>query len=61
MKRTIARFMKSEDAAVTVDFVVLTAALIFMVMGIFQLLTKSVYEEAGARMAEQIAESAARP
>jgi Flp pilus assembly pilin Flp len=54
------RFARDEDGAVTVDFVVLTAALIFMVMGVFTIITPAAHEEAAASINDKVLEAASR-
>jgi Flp pilus assembly pilin Flp len=54
------RFMRDEDAAITVDFVVLTAAMIFMVMGVFAIITPAAYEDAATAINENVVEAASR-
>lgn len=48
------RFRIAEDGAVTVDWVVLTAALIGAVVGIFVFLTPAAYQAAAERIRENI-------
>ncbi len=57
LKKLFKRFGKDECGAVTVDFVVLTAGVIFMVLGVFQVLRQSVYEDAAAAIADGITEA----
>lgn len=54
LKKLMKRFRKDECGAVTVDFVVLTAGVILMVMSVFQLLRESLYEDAAASIAANI-------
>lgn len=54
------RFARDECGAVTVDWVVLTAALVGIIMSLFTLLTESLYENAGVRIAADISEAAER-
>ncbi|QYK40525.1 MAG: hypothetical protein KF887_14000 [Paracoccaceae bacterium] len=60
MKASVRRFAQDEGGAVTVDWVVLTAALVGVVMALHQLLTVSLYENAGVRIAQDVAEAASR-
>ena len=62
MKLTAAlrRFARDEGGAVTVDWVVLTAALVGIVMSLFTFLTDEIYENAGLRIAEDVTEAASR-
>ena len=48
LKKLMVRFGKDESGAVTVDFVVLTAGVILMVMSVFQVLQESLYVDAAA-------------
>ncbi|HMO08199.1 MAG TPA: hypothetical protein PKD10_11215 [Paracoccaceae bacterium] len=63
-KTTIAqalrRFARDDSGAVTVDWVVLTAALVGVVMSLFSFLTEEIYENAGLRIAEDVTEAASR-
>jgi Flp pilus assembly protein TadG len=59
MKRLL-RFRTADDGAITVDWVVLTAVLIGAVMGVFALLTPTVYENAAAGIRENVDEAAQR-
>lgn len=54
------RFAGDQGGAVTVDWVVLTAALVAIIMGLFTLLTDSLYEQAGLRIAADVQEASAR-
>jgi hypothetical protein len=54
------RFKTAEDGAVTVDWVVLTAILIGIVMGVFALLTPTVYQNAAEGIRENVDEAAQR-
>ena len=60
MNNAIKRFAASEDGAITVDFVVLTAAMIFMVMGVFTIITPMLHEQAAAAINENIVDAASR-
>lgn len=55
------RFRDDERGAVTVDWVVLTAALVGMVIGVFDILQRSVYEDAAAGIGQSAIEAAQRP
>lgn len=57
-KAKIHAFAESEAGAVTVDWVVLTAALVGMIMGVFQILTTAVYEDAASAINDGIVEAA---
>jgi Flp pilus assembly pilin Flp len=56
-KNLFKRFGKDESGAVTVDFVVLTAGIIFMVLSVFQILREAVYEDAAVSIANGIVEA----
>lgn len=43
-----------EAGAVTIDWVVLTAALCALIIGLFSILNESLYEDAAREIAEQI-------
>lgn len=52
------RFVRIEDGAVTVDWVVLTATLVALVLSLFTILTQQVYEDTAAAIADNIEEAA---
>jgi Flp pilus assembly pilin Flp len=54
LKKLFKRFAKDEAGAVTVDFVVLTAGVIFMVLAVFQVLRESLYTDAAAAIANGV-------
>jgi Flp pilus assembly pilin Flp len=54
------RFAQDEGGAVTVDWVVLTAALVGIVLSLFTFLTEELYQNAGLRIAEDVTEAASR-
>lgn len=54
------RFKTAEDGAITVDWVVLTAALIGVVMSVFVLLSPAVYENAAGGIRANLDEAAER-
>jgi Flp pilus assembly protein TadG len=60
MIQFLKRFVQDEDGAITVDFVVLTAAMIFMVMGIFTIITPSLYENVAVGIDAKVDEAASR-
>lgn len=60
MKAAALRFARDERGAVTVDWVVLTAALVGVVMTLFTFLTDEIYQNAGLRIAEDVADAASR-
>lgn len=57
-KRKIHVFAESEAGAVTVDWVVLTAALVGMVIALFTILTSAVYEDAASAINDGIIDAA---
>lgn len=60
MKASIRRFARDESGAVTVDWVVMTAALVGIVMTLFTFLTDEIYQNAGLRIAEDVTDAASR-
>ena len=56
-----ARFLDDESGAVTVDWVVLTAAICGLGMMLFTTLTPAVYEQGGQAIASAITTAASRP
>jgi Flp pilus assembly pilin Flp len=60
MRKTIKRFVRNEDGAITVDFVVLTAAMIFMVLGVFTIITPTLYENVAVGIEAKVDEAASR-
>jgi Flp pilus assembly pilin Flp len=54
LKNLFKRFKKEESGAVTVDFVVLTAGIIVMVMAVFQVLRESLYTDAAAAISNGV-------
>ncbi len=56
MKRFLS-FLADERGAVTVDWVVLTGALIALTIAMFTVLTEAIYVEAGEEMAERISQA----
>lgn len=54
------RFAQDEGGAVTVDWVVLTAALVGIVMSLFTFLTDEIYQNAGLRIAQDVNDAASR-
>jgi Flp pilus assembly pilin Flp len=54
LKNLMVRFGKDESGAVTVDFVVLTAGVILMVMSVFQVLQESLYVDAAAAISNGV-------
>lgn len=47
-------FLRDENGAVTVDFVVLTGAVVALVLALFQVLTQAIFEESAAGIVEDI-------
>ncbi len=60
MRMAIKRFVLNEDGAITVDFVVLTAAMIFMVLGVFTIITPTLYENVAVGIEAKVEEAASR-
>jgi Flp pilus assembly protein TadG len=60
MANRFMRFVQDESGAITVDFVVLTAAMIFMVLGVFTIITPSLYENAAVGIEQKVEEAASR-
>lgn len=56
-KRKIRVFAECEAGAVTVDWVVLTAALVGMILAVFTILTTAVYENAASAINDGIVEA----
>jgi Flp pilus assembly pilin Flp len=50
-------FLADERGAVTVDWVVLTGALVALTIAMFSILTEAIYVEAGIEMAERISQA----
>jgi Flp pilus assembly pilin Flp len=57
LKNLMKRFGKDESGAVTVDFVVLTAGVILMVMSVFQVLQESLYVDAAAAISNGVTQA----
>lgn len=53
-------FLRNESGAITVDWVVLTAAVVGLVIGLFVFLTPTVYSNAGEAIASQVNRAAER-
>ncbi|MFN3971874.1 MAG: Flp family type IVb pilin [Gemmobacter sp.] len=60
LKATVRRFARDESGAVTVDWVVLTAAIVGAAIALHQLLTVSLYQDAGLRIAQDVVEASVR-
>jgi Flp pilus assembly pilin Flp len=56
-RRKIHAYTKDEAGAVTVDWVVLTAAICGLIMALFTILTESVYEDAAKGISERITDA----
>jgi len=56
-RRKTRAYTNDEAGAVTVDWVVLTAALCGLIMALFTVLTESVYENAAKGISDKISES----
>ena len=50
-------FARSEDAAVTVDWVVLVTAIILLSVGVFLIVTEALYENAAESIGAKILEA----
>lgn len=50
----LAEFLAEEDGAVTVDWVVLTAVLVTMILFIFTIITEAIFAETGGIIATRI-------
>lgn len=48
------KFFAEDDGAVTVDWVVLTAAVVVMAIGVFSIITRGILSEAGSNISRQI-------
>lgn len=55
------RFAADENGAVTVDWVVLTAAVVGLGVLLFSILTPALFEEGGIAIADAVNTAAARP
>lgn len=55
------RFLADDSGAVTVDWVVLTAAVVGLGVLLFSILTPALFEEGGIAIAEAVNTAAARP
>ncbi|WP_288997228.1 hypothetical protein [uncultured Gemmobacter sp.] len=53
----ITGFLRAEDAAATVDWVVLVTAVIVMTMGIFMIVTQALYENAAESISDKVLEA----
>lgn len=53
-------FVEAEDGAVTVDWVVLTAVVIAMVLAVFTIVTDAVFETAASGIEENVTEAGVR-
>lgn len=60
LRRGVAAFARNEGGAVTVDWVVLTAAMVVMVTGVFIVINEGVVTNASAGIAEHIVEAGTR-
>lgn len=55
------RFLARDDGAVTVDWVVMTAAVVGMTIMLFSILTPAVFEDAANVIRDMIVSAYARP
>ena len=53
----ITRFLRAEDAAITVDWFVLATAVIVMTRGVFLIVTELLYEQAAEGIGEKVLEA----
>lgn len=60
LKTRLAGFSRSEDGAVTVDWVVLTAAVCGLAMIIVNVLQPALFDNGGSAIASYVAEAAQR-
>ena len=60
LRRIIAAFVRDDRGAVTVDWVVLTAAMVVMVTGVFIIINEGVITNASTGIAANITESSIR-
>ncbi len=58
--RWTAAFAQEDEGAVTVDWVVLTAAMVIMVTGVFLVINEGVVTNASAGIADNITEAGTR-
>ena len=60
LHRGVAAFVRGVEGAVTVDWVVLTAAMVVMVTGVFIIINEGVVTNASAAIADNITEAGTR-
>jgi hypothetical protein len=60
LRQGVATFLRGEDGAVTVDWVVLTAAMVVLVTGVFITINEAVMTDAAGGIAANIEEAATR-
>ncbi len=60
LRRRAAAFARDDQGAVTVDWVVLTAAMVVMVTGVFIIINEGVITNASAGIASNVAEAGIR-
>ena len=60
LRRGAAAFLRGDDGAVTVDWVVLTAAMVVMVTGVFIIINEGVVTNASVAIAENITDAGTR-
>ncbi len=53
--RRLRAFLRDENGAITVDFVVLTGAVIALVLVVFQVLTQAVFDNAARSIVDNMA------
>jgi hypothetical protein len=60
LRRRAAAFLRGNDGAITVDWVVLTAAMVVMVTGVFIIINEGVVTNASVGIAENVTEAGTR-
>jgi hypothetical protein len=60
LRRATAAFVRGEEGAITVDWVVLTAAMVVMVTGVFIVINEGVVTNASAGIAVNITDAGTR-
>lgn len=58
--RLFGRYSRNQDGAVTVDFVVLTALIVGMLLSLFAILTDTVFQTAATGVADNVTEAGTR-
>jgi hypothetical protein len=60
LPRSVRKFAGDECGAVTVDWVVLTASIMFMVLTLFTILTETIFEDVAVAINEDIEAAGSR-